>query len=179
MRDRVIESLEFFDPKTACQVSTVATHDPAHLEMLAFPAGEFGMGCANHSLFDNQAGSLGCTKNAQPLHRVRLSPYSIDKSLVTYGEFSACVAASTCPPPEYPGYTQPKNDDPVRHVTWEHGRAFCSWKGKALPTEAQWERAAQSADFVIDRKEHDSIETRGRRAKQHPPSKVSWLAIQG
>jgi formylglycine-generating enzyme required for sulfatase activity len=36
-----------------------------------------------------------------------------------------------------------KDDYPVIHVTYEDALAYAQWKGHALPSEAQWERAAR------------------------------------
>lgn len=38
------------------------------------------------------------------------------------------------------------DDHPVTHVSWFAAKAFCEWAGGSLPSEAQWQVAAHSAE---------------------------------
>jgi formylglycine-generating enzyme len=109
-------------------------------DMVAIPGGCLEIGCV---------GEQRCQKDlAAPFRRVCLSPYRIDRSEVTVGDYRRCVEAGACKPLAPATDGQPPAPDPTRDrhpvtgVTWEQADAYCRAQGKRLPTEAEWERAA-------------------------------------
>jgi formylglycine-generating enzyme required for sulfatase activity len=104
--------------------------------MVLIPAGEFLMG-AEDGLPD-----------AQPLHRVYLSSYWVDKYEVTNSQYKQCVEGGGCTPPkDRQAFNDPQRaQHPVTNVTWSQARAYCQWKGKRLLSEAEWEKAARGTD---------------------------------
>ena len=69
---------------------------------------------------------------------------------VTNQQYRYCVEALRCAAPDEPfGNAKFANGDrrlPVVFVTAYNAAAFCSWLGRRLPTEAQWDLIAYGAD---------------------------------
>ena len=106
-------------------------------EMIYIPAGEFTMG-TNDRLPDEG-----------PAHTVTLAAYYIDTYEVTNGQYKAFIDATGHKSPshfENRTYPDGKVDHPVTEVTWYDARDYCTWAGKRLPTDAEWEKAARGTD---------------------------------
>jgi len=110
---------------------------PDATDMVLVPAGEFLMG------------SNDDTEDESPQRRVYLDTFWIDRHEVTNAEFKAfCDSTRRLLPnnPMWdPNYLLDNPDKPVVNLTWRQADAYCRWRGKALPTEAQWEKAARGA----------------------------------
>jgi gamma-glutamyl hercynylcysteine S-oxide synthase len=97
--------------------------------------------------------------NERPRHRVELEPFWIDRNPVTNADYITYVEETGSEPPMYwerdgeggwvrtaMGRTQEVDPRlPVVHVSWDEAAAFASWAGKRLPSEPEWEAAAEGA----------------------------------
>lgn len=119
--------------------------------MCGIPPGDFMMGC--NSSIDQK-----CQKNEKPYRKVSLDGYYIDQYEVTVSDFRACVTAGKCrtknfkTKEDYKFYNygnSNRNNHPMNGVNWEGANEYCKWKGKRLPTEAEWEKAARGVDGRI------------------------------
>ena len=83
----------------------------------------------------------------RPPHPVRLGTFYIDEHEVTNRQYQHYLKESGRAIGEAPRPIEPERLDlPVVAVTALEARAYCYWANRRLPTEAQWELAARSAD---------------------------------
>jgi formylglycine-generating enzyme required for sulfatase activity len=117
--------------------------------MLLVAAGTFTMGADD-----------GGEPDERPAHQVTLPAFYLDATEVTNGAYTECVHAkgSGCHAPN------PKSADankfgpdrrfrrpaqPISSVSWDDASAYCAFRGKRLPTEAELERATRGDDGRI------------------------------
>ena len=97
--------------------------------------------------------------NEKPMHIVHIEPFAIDARVVTTAEFAEFVASKSYRDPHYwsvegnawrdahqGARADVPNDFAAMHVGFFEAEAYCHWKNRRLPTEAEWEHAATSSD---------------------------------
>jgi formylglycine-generating enzyme required for sulfatase activity len=103
-----------------------------NMTLMYVPAGEFLMGT-----------ETGLT-DEQPIHKVYLESYWIDQTEISNAMYAKCVEAGICDKPSSLAFYSDSAfaSHPVEHVSWNDAVNYCTWGGRRLPTEAEWEKAA-------------------------------------
>ncbi|MBT3351210.1 MAG: SUMF1/EgtB/PvdO family nonheme iron enzyme [Nitrospinaceae bacterium] len=121
--------------------------------MVLIPAGPFTMG------------RNGGPPDEKPAHKVHLPAYYIDKNLVTWVQYAEFIRKKGPTGPKGEMYLDVEDQDnrilfdkdswavekgfekfPAGELAWHGAIAYCKWKGKRLPSEAEWEKAARGTD---------------------------------
>ncbi|MPY77383.1 MAG: SUMF1/EgtB/PvdO family nonheme iron enzyme [Actinophytocola sp.] len=104
----------------------VFRHPADGKRMLLVPAGTFLSGPDNQPMW--------------------LPGFYIDAQPTTNVEYARFVEATGHrPPPHWDDVPDTRGMHPVVSVNWRDAQAYAIWAGKALPTAAQWEKAARGA----------------------------------
>lgn len=113
---------------------------PAPEGMLLVPGGTYAMGRDE-----------GGERDERPAHDVTVKSFFLDQTEVTQRAYDECMNAGVCraPDPEsihaFSGLFKGPNK-PIVGVSWHDATKYCTWKGKRLPKEAEFERAVRDDD---------------------------------
>ena len=128
----------------AMAVGWLAAQEPPGMALV--PAGEFWQGRVYRTLIEELDMIARARLDDLPSHVVYLDAFYIDKTEVSNAEYARFTGATAHRKPYFwIGGTVPtgKEQWPVYDVSWDDAAAYCSWAGKRLPTESEWEKAAR------------------------------------
>lgn len=139
---------------------------PSATVTIALPGGSFVMGSTTRDPCDEGSGSHfpcdAATQSETIRNSVKLQPFCIDQHEVTVGQYRYCVETEDCEKPQitsageasidasiasYYSKWEKYKDYPVLGVSWAAAAHYCELRGGRLPSEAEWEYAANSGSY--------------------------------
>lgn len=129
---------------------------PFDTSRTVLPAGDLDFGGGAFRLGAETGAEAFIFDNEKWAHEVAVAPFRIASTPVTNAQFLAYVEAGGTAPRYWrklDGAWQQRRfdrwlplepDEPLRHVDWHQAQAWCRWAKRRLPSEAEWQFAAQS-----------------------------------
>ena len=105
------------------------------VEWASIPGGTYSMGTTDVM---SCSGSTAC---AVPIHAVTVPAFDMGRTEALTCQYALCVSAGSC---DATAATPTSDLEPRVDVTWGQSKAYCSWTGGRLCTEAEWEYAARN-----------------------------------
>ena len=148
LADEKIVTLEPGSPRLAGKASTTPTAVKAPEGMILIPAGSFNFKAENTDQF------IPYPDTKEPVS-MAVSSFYIDRYPVTNRQFAEFVKNADYFPEDTVNFLkhwingkvpQGMEEHPVVYVSLEDARAYARWAGKRLPTEVEWQYAAQGPE---------------------------------
>jgi formylglycine-generating enzyme required for sulfatase activity len=150
--DERVVNMPLATPRMIARSAPTAPAAKAPSGMTEIPAGEFLYKSARSFLSPNEVIPYPGFDSSQTVPMPR---YFIDTYPVTNEQFKAFLSAAKYQPKDTANFLKywtkgnppaGKEKHPVVYVSLEDARAYARWAGKRLPTEIEWQYAAQGTD---------------------------------
>ncbi len=152
-----------------CTMVAGTAQDPPQ-DMALVPAGEFWQGRVYMTLIDELGMLARARMDDIPAHVVQLDAFYLDKYEVTNADYLKFTEATKHRKPyHWAGGHVPAGEEkfPVYNVSWDDSVAYCTWAGKRLPTESEWEKAARGGTDRLRYPWGDVLAQGGKKAAHY------------
>ena len=132
----------------AAPAASVRAEAPAcPSDMTPIAGGEFWVGSPRGTFSEDES----------PRHKTSLAAFCLDLTEVTVDAYAVCVAQRACTPTRSSPMRRSCNalrtdrgDHPINCVDWRQAEAYCRFRERRLPTEAEWEYAARAGERYFE-----------------------------
>jgi sulfatase modifying factor 1 len=154
--DAAKNDIPLYDGKPGTKIGDVRINPKDGAKMVWVPTGEFTMGSTDEQIvtalkeiaIDQRLWVKHSLDFEKPQCKVSLDGYWMYKYEVTVEQYRKFCKVTKKTMPKAPPWGW-INNHPMVKVSWYDAAGYAKWAGVALPTEAQWEKAARGTDGRI------------------------------